>query len=236
MGTAAERAEHCALPPELESPTTPLPSLARAVRDPAGAPRVAVLSPQTSSTRAAVRGLDAYPARLSAALTQELSAELRSRKLPVEVVVKPLGTTEDLGALVSKRVLPLKPNLVIWQIGRTDARRGTPPYRFAEQLSRGLGTLAENGIDVIVLDLQYHPQFEAMFRTDEYRNYIRWVVAKRDVALLRRYEMIEYWLTSGLIDLDSGSTEGERKSFEFIQDCLTHQLTRMIATGLRQSP
>ena len=133
-------------------------------------------------------------------------------------------------------MLPLKPALVIWQIGRSDARRGNPPYRFADQLDTGIKMLRQQGIDTIVLDLQYHPQFEALFRTDEYRKHLRWVAAKRDLPLFRRFEMIEHWQTEGRVDLDSGTAETENASYDFIQDCVSYQLTRMIVSGVRQSP
>ena len=137
--------------------------------------------------------------------------------------------------MITKQVLPLKPSLVIWQVGRSDTRRGNPPYRFVDQLDVGLKLLKQQGIDTILLDIQYHPQFEAMFRTDEYRKHLRWVAAKRDLPLFQRYEMIEYWQSQGLVDLDSSTAGTESASFDFIQDCVSFQLTRMIVSGARRA-
>ncbi len=130
--------------------------------------------------------------------------------------------------------MPLKPALVIWQVGRADARKGNPPYRFNNSLTEGLELLHQQGIDTVLADIQFHPQFEALYRTDDYRNYVRWIAGKHDLPLLRRYEMINHWAVSDLIDLDSGSDADQRAAYRFIQECLAHQATRLImgAAGL----
>ena len=86
------------------------------------------------------------------------------------------------------------------------------------------------------LETKYHPQFEALYRTDEYRHHLRWVTGKQDLPLLQRYEMIEYWEESGRVDLDSSSADIQKTSFDFIQDCLAFQIARMIVNGVRLVP
>ena len=142
----------------------------------------------------------------------------------------------ELAKLVDREVLPLKPALVIWQVGRSDPRKGNPPHRFAQALKDGISRLRTAGIPVIVGDIQFHPQFEALFRTDDYRNYVRWVAGKHDLPLLRRHEMIEDWSQSGRIDLDSGDDADQNASYAFIQECLAFQAARLIvgAAGLAQ--
>lgn len=96
--------------------------------------------------------------------------------------------------------------------------------------------MREQGIDTIVADIQYHAQFEALYRTDGYRNYVRWIADERDSALLRRYEMIEYWAMSHLIDLDSPTEADQQGVYAFIQECLAFQATRMIIGGAGLAP
>jgi hypothetical protein len=142
--------------------------------------------------------------------------------------------TGELAALIRREVLPLKPALVIWQVGRADARQANSPHRFSQSLKEGLEMLRQSGIATILADIQFHPQFEALYRTDDYRNYVRWVAGNKDVPLLRRYEMIEYWASAGAIDLDSGDDADQQAAFRFIQECLAYQAARMIlgAAGL----
>ena len=116
-------------------------------------------------------------------------------------------------------------------VGRADARRGNPPHRFSQSLGEGLDFLQAQGIGTILADIQFHPQFEALYRTDDYRDYVRWDAGKRDLPLLRRYEMIEHWALSGSIDLDSGNDADQQAAYEFIQECLAYQAARTIVGG-----
>jgi hypothetical protein len=157
----------------------------------------------------------------------------------IEVVIR--GYSEyslagELAGLIRRQVLPLKPALVIWQAGRADARKGNPPYRFGKGLAEGLDILHEQGIAAILADIQFHPQFEALYRTDDYRNYVRWIAGERDLPLLRRYEMIEYWAMSHLIDLDSANDAEQQTAYAFIQECLAFQAARMIMGGAGLAP
>ena len=232
---AIDRPQRCSVPDELAPLNDPLPGLSKALRDRTASPTLVILSPQTVGVRTGNSRAITYPLRLEADLANGLPAELMRRKPRIEVIGKSRAGTAELAAMINKQVLPLKPALVIWQIGRSDARRGNPPYRFADQLDVGIKLLQQNGIDTILIDLQYHPQFEAMFRTDEYRKHLRWIAAKRDLPLFPRFEMIEYWQTQGLVDLDSNTAETENNSYDFIQDCVAFQLSRMIVSGARQS-
>ncbi len=233
---AAEQARRCEVPPELAPLQDPLPGLARVLRSGSTHPTIVVLGPQESGARSPVPGVIAYPARLQARLATDLLEELGQRKLTVDLVGRTRGSVDELASLINRQVLALKPALVVWQVGRADARRGNPAYRFAKQVSAGLDILKKQGIDTIVLDIQYHPQFEALYRTDEYRHHLRWVTGKQDLPLLQRYEMIEYWEESGRVDLDSSSADIQKTSFDFIQDCLAFQIARMIVNGVRLVP
>jgi hypothetical protein len=138
---------------------------------------------------------------------------------------------EDLSTLLRREVIPSRPHLVIWQVGRADARRGNPPSRFARSLGDGLAALQKAGIEAIVGDIQFHPQFEALYRTDEYRHYVRWLAGEHGLPLLRRYEMIRHWAESGSIDLDSTEDQEQAIAFDFIQECLAHHAAGMILAG-----
>ncbi len=52
------------------------------------------------------------------------------------------------------------------------------------------------------MDPPYHPQFEAFYRTDDYRQYIRWTMNLHDQPYLQRYDMIE-WMHRNLAKRDS---------------------------------
>jgi hypothetical protein len=230
-GANADPAQQCEVPPELSPPPDPLSGLAGALKEEARPVTIVVLSSLAAGPQAQARGGVAFAARLQAQLRSELAARGVSVPLTVQTVGKPRAPAGELAALIRRQVLPLKPALVIWSVGRVDARQGTPPHRFSQSLEKGLDILQQQGIDTILADIQYHPQFEALYRTDDYRNYVRWVAGKLDLPLLRRYEMIEHWALSGAIDLDSGNDADQRAAYDFIQECLAHQAARMIVGG-----
>lgn len=231
--TAADRWKQCEVPAEFDGDAERLPGFSKALKS-AGTPlSIVVLSAQAAGgARDPLTGSIAYPPRLQAMLSSALSPELANRPLVVEAVTKSRATVHELAALIPTRVLPLKPTLVIWQIGRGDARRGNSPQRYSSTISSGVDQLYKQGIDVILMDNQYHPQFEALYRTDDYRQYLRWLAGKRNLPLLRRYQMIEFWDTEDRIDLDSGLQSVQRQSADFIQDCIAWQASRMIVEGI----
>ena len=169
--------------------------------------------------------------RLEERLIQDLGP-LPGRTIHVESVGRRNSTVAEQASLINKQVLPRKPALVIWNLGRTDTRRGLPPANMARALDRGLEQLRRQHIDTIVMDPPYHPQFEAFYRTDDYRQYIRWTMNLHDQPYLQRYDMIDYWASTGRIDLDSGEPDRQASAVTFTETCIAYQLSRMIDRGL----
>ena len=166
--------------------------------------------------------------RLQERLIQDLGP-LPGRTIHVESVGRRNSTVAEQASLINKQVLPRKPALVIWNLGRTDTRRGLPPANMARALDRGLEQLRRQPI---VMDPPYHPQFEAFYRTDDYRQYIRWTMNLHDQPYLQRYDMIDYWASTGRIDLDSGEPDRQAAAVTFTETCIAYQLSRMIDRGL----
>lgn len=170
--------------------------------------------------------------RLQERLIQDLGPLPPGRTIHVESVGRRNSTVAEQASLINKQVLPRKPALVIWNLGRTDTRRGLPPANMARALDRGLEQLRRQHIDTIVMDPPYHPQFEAFYRTDDYRQYIRWTMNLHDQPYLQRYDMIDYWASTGRIDLDSGEPDRQAAAVTYTETCIAYQLSRMIDRGL----
>jgi hypothetical protein len=221
-------AHDCDVASEVAPEPDLLPSLASAVKEGERPLTIVVLGSLSGDAGPAVKGVPGFPLRLQAHLEKELAARSLEPSVRVESVGRVRALAGDLAALIRREVLPLKPALVIWQVGRADARQANPPNRFSQSLKDGLDILQEKGIPAILADIQFHPQFEALYRTDDYRNYVRWVAGKRDVPLLNRFEMIEQGASSGSVDLDSGDDADQQAAYRFIQECLAYQATRMI--------
>jgi acyl-CoA thioesterase-1 len=226
----------CDVPAEIAPAEDPLPALVNALKDGPRPLTIVVLGSLSGTASPLVRDIPAFPPRLQTRLEAEFAARELELPLKVETVGRTRALAGELAALIKREVLPLKPALVLWQVGRGDARQANSPHRFGQSLKEGLDILQQAGIPTILADIQFHPQFEALYRTDDYRNYVRWVAGKRDLPLLRRYEMIEHWASAGSIDLDSGDDVDQQAAYRFIQECLAFQATRMILGGAGLTP
>jgi len=102
----------------------------------------------------------------------------------------------------------------------------------ARALDKGLEQLRRQHIDTIVMDPPYHPQFEAFFRTDDYRQYVRWTMNLHDQPWLHRYDMIDYWASTGRIDLDSPEPDRQEAALTFTETCIAYQLSTLIDRAL----
>ena len=226
-------AHRCDVPLEVAPVQEPVPSLVRAVKEGPRPLKIVVLGSLTGAESPLVRDIPDFRSRLQTQLEEEIAARALDLPLKVEMVGKRRALVGELAALIRREVLPMNPSLVLWNVGRADASQAIAPHRVSQSLKEGLDILQQAGIAAILADIQFHPQFEALYRTDDYRNYVRWVAGKRDVPLLRRYEMIEHWASAGAIDLDSGEDADQQAAYRFIQECLAYQAIRMILGGSR---
>ncbi len=229
---ACPQAEWSAMPPQ------PLPGLARTLAVPGAPVTVAVLGPLQSGGRSGAAGAAGaagavnYPARLQALLGEAWPG----RAVRVESIGKPRGNVHEQYQLIDRRVLPLRPALVIWQVGRADARGAVPSNRFGHMLLKGIaalkgGTGPVGAIDTILMTMQFHPNSEALYRTDEYRNTIAWVGRTTGTPVVDRFSMIEHWWSSGFVDLDSQDPAVQKHGVDTIQRCIAVRLAAAIVAG-----
>ncbi|MDO5103265.1 MAG: SGNH/GDSL hydrolase family protein [Lautropia sp.] len=234
----AKQVRHCQVPASLQPPAIKLPGLSGALVRNQHDVLVIMLGAEAvnnrktlwpgSSTRAKTEA-QRMPLiqRLQSRLSQDLG-ELAQQRLKVESMGKPHSTVAEQATLIGKQILPKKPALVIWNLGLSDVSRGQPPGRVARALDKGLAQLRKQRIDTIVVDLPYHPQYEALYRTNDYRQYIRWTMNSHEQPMLRRFDMVDYWDSTGRIDLDSTEPERQAAAGVFIDTCVSYQLSRMI--------
>lgn len=217
----------CSVPESLRTPAS-LPGLARSLARRGGPVTVVVMSPLgTADLRP---GGDVV--RWTARLRESLQRAWPDATLRFETVGESRATVARMASMIPERVLPLQPDLVLWSIGRADLRQGVPSARFGRALERGLRTLAGAGVDTVVLDLQYHPQSEALFRSIDHRQQLRWAVDEVDAWRLRRYEMIEHWAQRGVIDLDATDAATQRAAVETIERCTAVQVSAMLRAAV----
>lgn len=246
-GSAA--ATLCAAPEEFTSIDTPLVHLAARIGEarqgaqpsgaspaaskpgaaPAGAALVVVLGTGSSAGNGVSAPTQAFPQRLAVDLVRLLP----EARLAVRTLATRGATVGQMVRRIEKEVLPMRPALVVWQIGATDAVDGISINLFGHQLERGLTLLNDAGIDVVLMDMQYSPYTELLINAGDYRHYVRWIARSRGIALMRRYEMMHYWSDENVFDLNSDDPAVRLRTADAVHGCVARQLAAMIRSGLQ---
>ncbi len=217
----------CELPDDLLDAER-MPRLAQRLER--GQPVVIVVLGSGSSAGASMsRGAPAYPALLQARLAH------RFPRAPIEVrtIAQRGATAAQMLQRLSSEVMALRPSLVVWQTGSTDAMRGVPPDQFAQSLDRGLSLLAERRVDAVLVDMQYAPYSDTFANLGRYRSAMRWMAQRYDVTLFSRYEAMEHWGSHGLFDPLASDREQQVRNAATIHECLALALARLIDAGVR---
>ena len=231
---ASRLAVRCGVPEDLRFTDAALPRLAlRLKASVSGAPRVqtpvsVVVLGSGSSAGAGVSAPEhAYPARLR----RELERVFPGQRFEVRTLARRGARVSDMLARIDADVVALKPSLLVWQIGATDAVNGIPINRFGRELQRGLARLEKADIDVLLMDMQFSPFTGLLINAREYRGYIRWIAKRAQVPLLRRYEMMEYWADQGVFELevtDQATADG-------VHACVALQAADLIRTAVDEA-
>ena len=203
----------------------PLRSLSRAVR--ANRP-IRVLAIGSSSTV----GVGASSPTATYVAKLETSLEGVFKGLDVQVVGRGLSGEVAQGAADRMRaeVEAAKPDLVIWQVGTNDALRKVTIESLQKCLRTTLAWLAENRVEVVLIDPQYG---EALVKDTHYEHVVAAIaqVARQSrVLLVDRFEAMRelhrqrgdrFYLTSDNLHMND---TGHR--------CMAEQLARSIVSGL----
>jgi len=162
----------------------------------------------------------------------ETSLEGLLKGLDVQVVGRGLSGEVAQGAADRMRaeVEAAKPDLVIWQVGTNDALRKVTIESLQKCLRTTLAWLAENRVEVVLIDPQYG---EALVKDTHYEHVVAAIaqVARQSrVLLVDRFEAMRelhrqrgdrFYLTSDNLHMND---TGHR--------CMAEQLARSIVSGL----
>ena len=181
------------LSPQCEAPgadistTAPLPHLAERLEKGGSLRILAIGSSSTYGVGASSRR-KAYPAQLRGILEATLKG--------TEAVITNRGVSGEVAQTTADRlrteVALEKPDVVLWQLGTNDALSRVKPEDFERTVTSTLEWLKSNNIDVVLVGLQYTPQFA---RDDNYfaiREALRRVAAAQNVLYVRRYDAMQF--------------------------------------------
>jgi lysophospholipase L1-like esterase len=206
----------------------PLRALSRAVR---ASRSVRILAIGSSSTAGV--GASSPSATFVAKLETSLEGTLKG--MDFDVVGRGLSGEVAQGAAdrMKREVEETKPDLVLWQVGTNDALRHVSIDRFKSCIKTTLAWLAENKIDVVLVD----PQYGAALTKDEH--YERVVTAVAEVARESRVLLVDRFEAMRELQREHGDRFYLASDNLHLNDrghrCMAEQLARAIVGGLLQA-
>jgi lysophospholipase L1-like esterase len=206
----------------------PLRSMRRAVRSKAQVKVLAIGSSSTAGVGAS-SPTATYVARLGTSL------EGAVKGLDFNVIGRGLSGEVAQGAAdrMKKEVEDTKPDLVVWQVGTNDALGHVSLDRFKQCLKTTLSWLADNKIDVVLVD----PQYGEALAKDEY--YLKVVAAIAEVAREQRVLLVDRFEAMREAQRERGDTFYLASDNLHLNDrghrCMAEQLARSIVGGLLQA-
>ena len=181
------------LSPQCEAPVAdistvaPLPHLAERLEKGGKLRILAIGSSSTYGIGASARH-KTYPAQLRGILEATMKG--------TEAVITNRGVSGEVAQTTADRlrteVALEKPDVVLWQLGTNDALARVSPQDFERTVNSTVEWLKANNIDVVLVGLQYTPQFA---RDDNYfaiREALRRAAAAQNVLYVRRYDAMQF--------------------------------------------
>lgn len=126
-----------------------------------------------------------------------LQQELRDRFPGIEIRVINHGVggqdvPEELTRL-DRDVIVEHPDLVIWQVGTNAVLRRDDLSADEQLIRRGVSSMKERGIEVVLMDLQYAPRVLARPASAEMERLLAELAKRTQVGLFRRFEIMQEW-------------------------------------------
>ncbi len=182
----------CSVPGDLLTSTEKLPRVARKLAHDEPVKIVAFGSSSTAGVGAS-RPQASYPSQMQ----QELQRLFPRSKI---TVVNKGISGEDVREMMTRfqrDVLDQRPDLLLWQTGTNSALHHNKVASYTGKLTQGIDMARAAGIDVLLMTPQLSPKFLAVPNHQQFLDHITTIGSLHRVPVIRRYEIMKYWLDSG---------------------------------------
>jgi len=169
-----------------------------------------------------------YPHRLGQDLAQIFPGS------PVNVINKgvPRQSAKQMFERFATDVFAEDPVMVLWEVGITDAVRGTDVDEFAQTLQDGVDALKNRAIDIILIDMQFSRSSATVINFEGYLKALHRVGDLAEVYVFPRYAMMRYWSEQKMFNFDDVAPEDRAKLAARVYDCLGRKLAQVIQRGV----
>lgn len=215
--------DDCATPPEMTEADVKLPHLAERLKARQPVTIVAIGGASTIGKAAGSPDLS-YPHRLGEVLARDFPDS------PIAVINKgvPQQSAQQMFERFASDVFPEHPALVVWEVGITDAVRGTEVDEFATTLQEGIDELKDRAIDAVFVDMQFSRSSTTVINFESYLEALHRVGELADVYVFPRFEMMRYWSEQGVFNFDDVAAEDRARLAARVYDCLGRKLAEVI--------
>ncbi|MBV9858837.1 MAG: SGNH/GDSL hydrolase family protein [Alphaproteobacteria bacterium] len=227
-GASAARAEpRCDAPASVTAIDAALDRAARKVKQNEPLTILAIGSSSTQGIGASAPEMN-YPSRLEAEL------QARYPDHAIRVVNRGVGgedAPEELARL-AQSIAAEHPDLVIWQVGTNAVLRRDDLGADDQLIERGVALMRQDGIDVVLMDLQYAPGVLARPAYADMERLIAQTARRDHVGLFRRFDLMREW--AGAHQFDAApmiGADGLHMTDESYH-CLALQLAQALARNL----
>ena len=215
--------DDCMTPPEMTDTDVKLPHLGERLKAHQPVSIVAIGGASTMGQAAGSPDLS-YPHRLGQDLGQDFPGD------PVTVINKgvPRQSAKQMYERLPTDVLAEDPVLVIWEVGITDAVRGTDVDDFAQTLQDGVAELKNRAIDTMFVDMQFSRSSASVINFEGYLKALHRVGDIAEVYVFPRYAMMRYWSEQNMFNFDDVAAEDRAKLAARVYDCLGRKMAQVI--------
>ena len=223
---AALHGQGCDVPTSFYDTEPTLPKTAEAI---ANGQTVAIVALGSASTLGrAAGGTDfAWPARLAVALRSRFPAA----RVTVDNRAVAQQTSQEMVALLDSTVIALKPTLVIWETGTTDAVHSTDLDEFRQAIQDGIDRLRTAEVEVVMMDMQFSRRTHAVINFERYESVLREITNANNIPLFRRHDIMYHWAESGLFDLMTEDHAKLHLVASRLYDCIGQAMADFITRG-----
>lgn len=222
-GAAHADSESCSTPPELTVGDAKLPRLAERLKAHQPVTIVAIGGASTLGQAAGSSDLS-YPHKLEEELARLFP------DTPVSVVNKgvPRQSARQMMERFPTDVFAEDPVLVVWELGITDAVRGTHIDDFAGTLQDGIAQLKNRAIDSMLVDMQFARSSTTLSNFDDYFKSLHRISRLADTYVFPRFALMRYWNEHQVFNMDDVAAEDRAAVAAGIYACLGQRMAEVI--------
>jgi hypothetical protein len=112
-----------------------------------------------------------------------------------------------------------------------EAVRGADVDAFRDTVRTGIEELRDAGIEVVLMNMQFSRETDAMIYFEPYLTAMRQVADANEVPLFRRHGIMRYWAESGFLDLRVREDEKRRELAVKLYDCIGRAMADFLTHG-----